>query len=303
MRRFSPVMVLLPAIIGLGSACYEDSSLNPHAAQVQARVFLAGAPLPYGLIGNVEVYVVEIAASTEADTPSDTDSWSSLALPSRRFDLQQMSHGRTVMVGEVTLPVDQYRAVRVTIDCGSSIVRFGDGNEASVKWPGAGHITVDALVERPISVPYGGASIVVYFDIWKSLASDVGDPLHDFVFTPNIRAVNAAQTGSIGGTILGDADGDGLAEPIQNIAMGLLRGDRWGDPETWSAVTTGFSDSTGNYKVGFLLPGTYIVQVDAPEYTALGSLIAHDVKIVAGEDFVLSVTLPVSLAARIPSWR
>ncbi len=38
-------------------------------------------------------------------------------------------------------------------------------------------------------------------------------------------------------------------------------------------------------------------------YEFFGSLIAHDVDVVAGKDLIFSVTLPVGSAERIPSWR
>jgi hypothetical protein len=75
------------------------------------------------------------------------------------------------------------------------------------------------------------------------------------------------------------------------------------DPGTWARVATGFSDSTGYYKIGFLRPGTYILQIETQGQEFSGSLIVHDLEILAGEDFIFSVTLPVSSAAWIPFGR
>ena len=303
MRRSLPGVVLLLSVVGVELACYEESVLQPHFTQAQTRVFLAGTPFPKHTHKTEEVYVVDISASTEPDTAAGPDSWAYLAAPMRRFDLQQMQQSRSTLIGEVALPADQYHAVRVTIDQDSSIVRFFDGTEANVMWPDAGPLSVFALVEEPISVPDSGTSVVINFDAEQSFFSGLSDPLHDFLFTPVIRAVSSARTGSIEGTVLGDSDGDGSAEPIQNTRISVFRGDRGLDPVTWEKTATGFSDSTGYYKVGFLLPGYYIVQIDTPDYEFFGSLIAHDVEIVAGEDFLFSVTLPVSSAAWIFSWR
>jgi len=126
--------VLLLAVAGLELGCYEDSILHPHFTQAQTRVFLAGTPFPYGTVSTVEVYVVEIAASTEPDTAAAPGDWSFLAAPMRGFDLLQLQQGRSVLLGSVALPADKYRAVRVTIDQDSSVVRFLDGTEARVRW-------------------------------------------------------------------------------------------------------------------------------------------------------------------------
>ena len=303
MRRPLPSFVLFLAVAAAGLSCYEDSVLQPNFTQALTRVFLAGTPFPYGTVGTVEVYVVDISASTEADSAAGTDSWFRLATPKRRFDLQEMQQGRSILIDAVALPADQYHAVRVTIDQDSSAVRFIDGTEANVKWPDEGFLSVFASVEEPISVPDSGTSVVINFDAEQSFFSGLGDPLHDFLFDPVIRAVNGANTGSTEGFILGDSDGDGLAEPLFNVRTTVFRGDRGLDPGTWARVATGFSDSTGYYKIGFLRPGTYILQIETQGQEFSGSLIVHDLEILAGEDFTFSVTLPVSSAAWIPFGR
>jgi hypothetical protein len=302
-RQLSSGFVLLLAVVGLELGCYEDPVLQPHFTQAQTRVFLAGSPFPYGTVGTVEVYVVEIAASTEADTTAGPGAWSLLAAPMHRFDVQQLQQGRSALLGSVALPADRYRAVRVTIDQDSSVVRFLDGTEARVRWQDSGFLAVFAQVEEPISVPDSGTSVVIKFDAEQSFFSGLGDPLHDYLFTPVIAAVNSSATGSIVGTVLGDSEGDGSAEPLLNARVSVYRGDRSVAPDTWVREATGYCDSTGYYKVGFLLSGSYIVRIDPPEYEFFGSLIAHEVEIFAGEAFTLSLTLPVISAARVLSWR
>jgi hypothetical protein len=301
--RSLPGFVLFFAVAAAGLSCYEDSFLQPHFTQALTRVFLTGTPFPYGTVGTVEVYVVDISASTEADPAAGPDSWVRLATPMRRFDLQDMPQSRSILIDAVALPADQYHTVRVTIDQDSSTVRFIDGTEANVKWPDEGFLAVFASVEEPISVPDSGTSVVINFDAELSFFSGLGDPLHDFLFDPVVGAVNGVNTGSITGIILGDSDGDGVAEPIRNVRTTVFRGDRGLDPGTWARVATGFSDSTGYYKIGFLRPDTYILLIETQDQEFSGSLIAHDVEILAGEDFIFSVTLPVSSAAWIPFGR
>jgi len=302
-RRSLPGLLLLLIVAAVEPACYEDSVLQPRFTQTQTRVFLAASQFPYGAVSSVEVYVVEISASTEPDSSPGPQGWSYLAAPMRRFDLQQLQQSRSVLLGEVSLPTDLYRAVRVTIDQDSSIVRFFDGTEANVSWPDAGFLSVYASVEEPIFVSDSSTSIVINFDAEQSFFSGPAGPFGSFLFQPKIQAVNAANTGAIEGVILGDSDDDGFAEPLANVRITVFRGDRGLDPDTWVRVAAGFSDSTGYYKIGFLRPDTYIVQIETQDLAISRSLIAHDVEILAGEDFNFSVTLPVVSAAWIPSWR
>jgi hypothetical protein len=295
--------LVLSVAAGLEPACYEDALFHPRFAQGLTRVFLTDAPFPYETVGTVEVYVIEISASTDADTTAGSGTWSYLAAPMQRFDLLQLQQSNLALVGELPLPTDMYHALRVTIDCDSSIVTFNDGTEANVRWPSDGAISVFAQVAVPIAIPDSGTSVVIDFDVGQSFAFALGDPIHDFIFTPKIRAVDGASTGSIAGTILGDTDGDGSVEPITNAVVSVSQGDTALNPETWDMTATGKTDSTGYYRVGFLHPATYTVQLETPAQASFGTLIAHDVEVVAGEDFVFSVTLPVRSTAGISSWR
>lgn len=303
MSRLVSSMILSVAAAGLVLGCYEDAVFGPRQTQGTTRVFLTDAPLPFSSIDRVEVYVVEVSASTEDDFPADQQMWSRLAQPRRRFDLLQLQQSTLGLLGTVELAPDLYYSVRLTIDCDSSRVIWANGSEASVRWPAEGHLAIPALVEVPIAVPASGASIVVDFDLGQSLVSGLGDPLHDFLFTPVIRAVSATATGAVSGIIRGDADGDGLAEQLPNVELTVYRGEPGSFSDSWSIAATGRTDSLGTYTIGFLVPGAYTVDISTPLFLSLGTLIAHDVEIVAGKEFVLSVTLPATSAIQVPSWR
>lgn len=299
MRRLLPVLLLLPAIAVLELACYEDSFVPSAFAKGTTRVFLTDAPFPYGSVATVEVYVVEISASTGSGTTDGDLAWTTLATPRQRFDLLQLQQGNLALVSELQLPTDMYHAVRITIDGDLSVVTFGDGTEARVLWPQAGPFTVHAEVPAPIAIPDSGASVVIDFDVGQSFAYGLGDPVHDFSFVPKIRALDGAATGSVSGTILADADGDGSAEPVWNAIVSVLCGDLATNPDSWESVSTGHSTAEGYYRVGFLLPDVYTIRIETPELAAFGTLYAHDVEINAGEDFVFSVTLPSRTVAML----
>lgn len=303
MKRLVPCLMLSCSLLGFANGCYQDALSEPGLRRVRTRVFLTDAPFPFGSVGSVEVYVLEIAASTVPDSSSDTRVWSVLGAPMARFDLMQLQQSKLALLSETEISTGRLHAVRVTIDCDSSMVRYEDGETANVRWPHGGSVTVLAQVEAPISIAETGASLVIDFDVGQSFTATRGDPLHDFVFTPVIRAVEAGGTGSLSGTIRGDNGGDGAPDPLHNALASLFRGDPSASPDTWSKVALGHTDSGGYYKLGFLLPGTYLLRLETPSHELFGGLLVHEVEIVAGEDFTFSVTLPATSASWIPSWR
>jgi hypothetical protein len=157
----------------------------------------------------------------------------------------------------------------------------------------AGDLRLFALVEEPLAVADTGAQIVIDFDVGRSFAYGLFNPLYDFTFLPVIRAVNSAATGDLTGRVFGDADGDGVPEPLENAAVTVLRGDPNEPAYTWWMVATGHTGPDGRYTVGFLLAGAYVVQLDAPLSAVLGSVTTSGITVVAGQQTTHSATLPV----------
>jgi hypothetical protein len=129
-RRLLPGLLVLSAICGLESGCYEDDLFHPHFAQSPTRVFLTDAPFPVDTVGTVEVYVVEISASTDPDAAAGWESWTRLATPRQRFDLMKLQQSTLALIGEQVLAADVYHSVRVTINTDSSRVIYRVGTEA-----------------------------------------------------------------------------------------------------------------------------------------------------------------------------
>lgn len=293
MKRSVSGAVILCTAVSIGPACYEDDSLWPSAAVGLTSVYLTDAPLPFEMVDRVEVYVLEIAASTAANTVLGQQEWLSVATPRRRFDLISLQQGVTELAGEGRLPVGQYKAVRLTINADSSRVVLAGGSEAKVRWPDAGSSSVFALVEEPLVVTEAGCQMVVDFDVGQSFVFGLENPLFDFLFVPFVRAVDKSLTGFLSGTVLGDSDHDQLQEPIENAAITVLRGNPTEPPSSWSIIATGHTDLDGHYSVGFLLAGTYIVQVTAPGSAVLGATTTPGVAITVGQETTHSVVLPL----------
>jgi len=116
-------------------------------------------------------------------------------------------------------------------------------------------------------VPAGGANIVIDFDVGRSFIQDF--PGAPFTFLPWLRAVNQAATGSITGTVQASLLDDTSA-PIPNATITVFRGSASSHESTWSVAATARTDAQGDYKVAFLMPGSYIVRAEAPGPRKLG---------------------------------
>ncbi len=289
MRLAGPAVLMLTGLVA-GSGCYRDS-LGPQADLVPATVLLTDAPFPAGLVDRVEVYVSQIAASMTADTLPEAQRWVIVGEPRRRFDLLALQQGATALAGQSQLETGRYLAVRMTVNGDSSRIVLHDGRTARVRWPATGDVIVPAVVEQPVVISGSGDTLVLDFDVGRSFVYNV-DPLFDFVFVPALRAVRADSTGWLTGTVLGDADGDGVAQPIADALVTMYRGNALASPATWWAVATGRTNTVGHYTVAYLTPGAYLVVLEAPWSTRLAAITMPDVLIRAGAESRLDVTLP-----------
>ena len=298
MKRILPI---LAGALLFGTACYEEEATGLTLQGGVANVLLTDAPFPFDSVASVNVYIVSISASASADTTSPSaQQWITITVPRKRFDLLELQQGKTELVGAGQLPAGQYKAVRMVIDTDSSNIILNDGREATVHWPVEGELALNALVESPVAVPEAGADIVIDFDVGRSFieGSPFVDPLpgyappnDEFIFLPWIRAVNRSATGAIVGIVTGDRDGDGTPDPIANAAITVFRS---ADTSLalYGASATGRTDANGQYKVAFLPPGTYTVNVDPLGVIQLDERWDEDVVVTAGGTTQHDVTLP-----------
>lgn len=274
-------LIALGALVGV-SACYQDDLGGPNpGGRPIAKVLFTDAPFPFDTVQSVNMYIVSVAASTAADTNAPGgQQWVTITEPRQRVDLIALQQGATALVGQGELDAAQYRAVRVIVDVDQSDIRFTDGSQAVVHWGGGGEQAIHAFVEAALAVPDTGADIVIDFDVGRSFNyNDFGDG--SFTFLPWIRAVNRAATGAIAGTVLAEAT------PVENatvLAYGATEG-------TWHVRSTGKTDASGFYRIAYLLPGTYIVAVEPPAGSGLGSALDSNVAVVAGAETSHDVSL------------
>lgn len=296
-----PILMIVAGALLAGTACYEEDATGVTLQGGIANVLLTDAPFPFDSVASVNIYVVSIAASTSADTSAPvTPQWVTITTPHKRFDLLELQQGRTELVGAGLLPSGQYKALRMVIDTDSSSILLNDGREATVHWPVSGELTLNALVESPVAVPDAGADIVIDFDVGRSFIQGgpfveplpgYSPPIDQFIFIPWIRAVNRAATGAIAGVVRGDRDGDGTPEPVANAAITIFRSSDT-SLALYGASATGRTDANGQYKVAFLPPGTYTVNVDPLGIVQLDQSWGDGVSVSAGGTTSHDVMLP-----------
>lgn len=279
--------VLAAALLATAlTGCYQDDSSGPANRKPIAKVLFTDAPFPFDTVASVNVYIVSVAVSTTADTSEPGgQEWITITEPRKQIDLLQLQQGATELVGEGELDAAQYQAVRVIIDTDASSIKFIDGSDAAVDWGGGGVQAIHAFVEAALAMPeQSETEIVIDFDVGRSFHwNEVGT--NTFNFLPWIRAVNKAATGGIAGVVLGDT------EPLENATISVYGG----GPDNWQIRSTGKTDATGTYRVAYLLPGTYIVQVDPPASSGSGyeSNLDSNIVVTAGLDTQHDVNLGV----------
>lgn len=279
----SRLFLVLLAVATVAVACYEDDS-GPTTTQSPSatKVLLTDAPFPFDTVDSVNVYVISVSVSTQADTGGSADSmsWVTVTSPHRQINLLELQQGDTALLGAGDIPAGQYRAVRLILNGDSSSIRFKDGSLARVHWGGSGNQAIHAFVQAAVAVGAQGTDIVIDFDVGRSFHyNDLGDGAFNFV--PWIRAVNRAETGNIAGVVTGPG---GAVNGATVSAWG-------GGPSNWYIYSTGVTDTGGHYRLAYLLPGTYIVGVDPPSGSSFGAALDSNVAVNKGFETTHNVTL------------
>lgn len=286
MKRLLATFLVLAGTAGV--ACYQDDALHAPAIS-PTRVFITDAPFPFDTVGSVNLYVTKIEACSCVD--SQAGNWVTLAAPNKSFDLLTLQQGTTAFVGESPIDAGQYNAIRMTINVDQSSIKYKDGTSAVVHWSASntGDIVLNTLIEKPLAVSATGSEIVIDFDVGSSFVYNLTGG-NDFLLLPHLRAVTSAGTGTIAG-IVTQAQGGGFV-PVENADVTVYGGDPNRSSSTWYVVATGHTSQSGDYHVGFLMAGTYIVSIEAPGSPWLAAVTTPAANVVAGATDSVSVVLP-----------
>jgi len=288
MRRIAP-LAALALVLALG--CYTDDVIGPASGKPGSpvvRVLLTDDPFPFDTVQSVNLYVVDIAAATQADTLPAPQEFVTLASPHRTFNLLDLQQGTTAFLGQGTLSTGQYRIVRMRIRTDSSSITFTDGSPANVQWSGLGLITLYALVDPAFTPADSATNLVLDFDVGRSFPYNLFGQ-HEFDFIPWLRAVNQAETGTIDGTVT--TDFTGTTQPVADASVEVFEGPF---PQQGNILATGRTDAAGHYSIGLLPPGAYGVSASLPSNPALATKTVNGLSVTAGGTVHQTLSLPTA---------
>lgn len=280
------LLLAAAAILAMGG-CSDGSGDSSGTAR--AKIFFTDAPFPFDSISRVDLYIAKVEASANLDSSQSAvgiSGWVTVAEPQRTFNLLDFQSGSSVLAGEADIPAGQYRAIRVTINTSLSRVVDSMGIEVPVHWPVNGVLVLNAFVEHALDVSGPNAHIVIDFDVSRSfLVLETFPP--QVVFSPWIRAVNEAATGSIAGVVTGP-DIEGHQTPLPDVTVLVMT---TGAPGyAGSVLTSGRTDAQGHYLIAYLAAGQYGVAPQPPASYGFRGATAT-VQVGAGAQSVASFTL------------
>ncbi len=117
-------------------------------------------------------------------------------------------------------------------------------------------------LDSPIQLTANGSVITLDFDIGRSFVMRGNSAANGFNFKPVIRAVAQDITGSVTGSVRANS---ATGAPVANATVEVLTaGSLPTDTDPTHIVRSGTTDATGNFRIAFLLPGTYVLRATPP---------------------------------------
>jgi Domain of unknown function (DUF4382)/Carboxypeptidase regulatory-like domain len=231
-------------------------------------VRLTDAPFPFSEVARVDVYVVRVDARktepTDDEASDDTDrgGWTTVATPNALINLLDLSNGATTNLGATTLPTGTYNGFRLVIDPARSSMTLKDGTQPAIQFPSAAHSGIKIKLDEPIELTENGSVMTLDFDIGRSFVMRGNEARNGFNFRPVIRAVAQDITGSVTGSVHANT-ATGAAVPNATVEV-LTAGSLLNDADPAHIVASTSTDANGNFRIAFLLPGTYVLRATPP---------------------------------------
>jgi len=245
-------------------ACSDSSGTGTGMLTVR----LTDMPFPFSDVASVDVFVVRVDASkaeptdVQAADESNTQGWTTVATPNALINLLDLSDGKTTNLGATTLATGTYNGFRLIIDPTKSSMTLKDGTHPDIKFPSAGQSGIKVILDNPINVTENGSVVTLDFDVGRSFVTRGNDARNGFIFKPVVRAVAQDITGSVSGSVHANS-ATGAAVPNATVEV-LTAGSLVTDTDPTHVVRTTSTDTNGNYRIAFLLPGTYVVRATPP---------------------------------------
>ncbi len=256
----------LMALGTLGVAACSSDSTGTGTGLLTVR--MTDAPFPFSDVARVDVFVVRVDASTseptdaEATDESNTNGWTTVATPNASINLLDLGDGKTTNLGAATLATGTYNGFRLIIDPSKSSMTLKDGTQPAIKFPSAGQSGIKVNLSTPIQLTENGSVMTLDFDVGSSFVMRGNDARNGFIFKPVIRAVAEDITGSVSGSVhANSATGAAVAAATVEV---LTAGSLVTDADPTHVVRSTSTDTNGNFRIAFLLPGTYVLRATPP---------------------------------------
>jgi hypothetical protein len=274
------------ALGAMGVAACSDSSGTGNGL---LTVRLTDAPFPFSDVASVNVFVVRVDARTseptdaEAADESNNEGWTTIATPNALVELLALGGGRTTNLGATTLATGTYNGFRLIIDPSRSSITLKDGSTPPIFFPSAAHSGIKVNLDKPIELTENGSVMTLDFDVGSSFVMRGNNPANGFNFKPVVRAVAQDITGSVSGSVHANS-ATGAAVPNTTVEV-LTAGSLLTDADPTHVIRTTSTDANGDYRIAFLLPGTYVVRATPPTTSGFKpALLANGLTITTGTE-------------------
>ncbi len=246
------------------AACSDSSGTGTGLLTVR----LTDMPFPFSDVASVDVFVVRVdarkAEPTDAEAADDANQggWTTVATPNALINLLDLADGKTTNLGATTLATGTYNGFRLIIDPSKSSITFKDGTTPAIQFPSAGHSGIKINLDEPIQLTENGSVMTLDFDIGRSFVVRGNNARNGFIFRPVVRAVAQDITGSVTGSVHANS-ATGAAVPGATVEV-LTAGSLVTDADPTHIVRSTSTDANGNFRIAFLLPGTYVLRATPP---------------------------------------
>lgn len=246
------------------TGCSDSSGTGTGTLSVR----LTDAPFPFSEVASVDAFIVRVDArkaeptDAEAADESNQEGWTTVATPNALVNLLDLSDGKTTNLGATTLPTGTYNGFRLIIDPSQSSMTLKDGTHPDIKFPSAGQSGIKVQLDQPIELTENGSVMTLDFDVGRSFVTRGNNARNGFIFRPVVRAVAQDITGSVTGSVRAtSATGAGVPDATVEV---LTAGSLLTDADPTHVVRTAKTDANGDFRIAFLLPGTYVLRATPP---------------------------------------
>ncbi len=282
MGRIRHLLALSVAAFTL--ACGDSSGTTTGRLTVR----LTDAPFPFSEVLRVDVFVTRVEARSSEPTETEAshpgrEGWTTIATPDLSINLLDLGGGRTMNLGAATLPTGTYNGFRLVLDTERSTITLKDGTTPQIQWPSAGTSGIKIKLDEPVVLTENGSVMTLDFDIGRSFVLRGNGAASGFNFKPVIRAVAQDITGSVTGSVRANSlTGAGVAgTTVEVLTAGSLLADN--DPSHIVATTA--TDANGDFRIAFLLPGTYVLRATPPSASGFKpALLAGGLSVTSGTE-------------------